>query len=90
MLTNILMTQNLGKKKKNPDRMNTIINTICEQIKNISILLSPIIPNATDKVLECMNVKNQERFISQIKKFNSFNHNKELAPLDILFKKIRK
>ena len=35
-----------------------------------------------------MNIKNQDRLISQIKKFNSFNHNKELAPLEILFKKV--
>ena len=42
MLTNILMTQNLERKNKNPDRMNTIINTR-EQIKNISILLVQII-----------------------------------------------
>ena len=55
---------------------------------NISILLNPIIPNATDKVLDSMNVKNQERLINKIKKFNSFDHNKELAPLEILFKKV--
>ena len=37
-------------KKKDPERMNAIIFTIVEQIKNISILLNPIIPNSTDKV----------------------------------------
>ena len=42
----------------------------------------------TDKVLDSMNVKNQERLINKIKKFNSFDHNKELAPLEILFKKV--
>ena len=76
------------EKKTNPNRMNTIINTICEQIKNISILLSPVIPNATDKVLNSMNVKNDDRLINQIKKFNTFDHNKELAPLEILFRKV--
>tara|TARA_Y100000992_G_scaffold263420_1_gene199696 strand:- start:1262 stop:2803 length:1542 start_codon:yes stop_codon:yes gene_type:complete len=76
------------KKSTNPDRMETIIYTICEQIKNISILLSPIIPNAANKVLDCMNIKEEERSINQINKFSSFNHNKELNLLDILFKKI--
>ncbi len=76
------------EKNTNPNRMNTIIHTICEQIKNISILLSPIIPNATDKVLDSMNVKDQERLINQIKIFNSFDYDKELAPLEILFKKV--
>ena len=37
--------------------MNAIIYTICEQIKNISILLHPIIPLTTKKVLEFMNFK---------------------------------
>ncbi|MDC3127639.1 methionine--tRNA ligase [Candidatus Pelagibacter bacterium] len=76
------------EKKTNPNRMNTIINTICEQIKNISILLSPIIPNAADKVLNSMNVKKDDRLINQINKFNTFDYNKELAPLEILFKKV--
>ena len=36
-------------KNKNPDRMNTILFTISEQIKNISILLNPIIPSQHKK-----------------------------------------
>ena len=42
-------------KKKDPERMKTILFTIVQQIKNISILLNPIIPNATNKVLTIMN-----------------------------------
>ena len=76
------------EKTTNPDRMRTIIYTICEQIKNISILLSPIIPNATNKVLNCMNINKEDRLINHIKKFNSFDHNRELDSLDILFRKI--
>ena len=47
--TNILMTQNPGYGKKDTERMNTILNTVIEQIKNISILLNPIIPISTKK-----------------------------------------
>ena len=36
-------------KKKDKDRMKTILFTISEQIKNISILLNPIIPLSTKK-----------------------------------------
>ena len=43
-------------KKKDPERMKTIIFTITEQIKNISILLNPIMPNSTNKVLNAMNI----------------------------------
>ena len=75
-------------KKDDPERMETIIFTICEQIKNISILLYPIIPISTAKVLKSMNIEEQNILIKQIDNLQSFDHDKELKPLDILFKKI--
>ena len=75
-------------KKKNPERMKTILFTICQQIKNLSILLNPIIPVATSKVLETMNVKAEDRKIDKIDKLNCFNHDKEIKELKILFTKI--
>ena len=75
-------------KKKDPDRMKTILFTISEQIKNISILLSPIIPNATNKVLNTMNISNDQIGIDKINDTNILNHEKELNNLDILFTKI--
>ena len=36
--------------------MKAILFTIVEQIKNISILLNPIIPNATKKILSMINL----------------------------------
>ena len=55
---------------------------------NISILLNPIIPNATNKVLDTMNIDITNRKINEIKNMNCFDHNRELKSLDILFKKI--
>ena len=75
-------------KKKDIDRMNTILFVTCEHIKNISILLNPIIPIATSKVLDTMNIKNENVNISQIDNLNSFDHNKELKNIEILFTKI--
>ena len=75
-------------KKKAPERMHAIIFTICEQIKNISILLNSIIPISTNKVLETMNVKKENRSINQISSLDCFDHDKELKDLDILFNKI--
>ena len=75
-------------KKTNPERMNAIIYTICEQIKNISILLHPIIPLTTKKVLESMNLKKDDISIDNILTNNILNHNIKLKELDILFKKI--
>ena len=75
-------------KKKDPKRMNSILYTITQQIKNISILLNPIIPNSTKKILNTMNIKDSEIKISNIFNSNLFDHNKELKNLEILFTKI--
>ena len=68
--------------------MHTILYTIVEQIKNISILLNPIIPISTKKVLDTINLSDKDISIDNIKKDNILNCNLELNSLDILFKKI--
>ena len=75
-------------KEKNPERMNAILFTIVEQIKNISILLNPIIPNATKKVLAMINISNQNISIDKINDKNILNNKKEIGNLEILFTKI--
>ena len=75
-------------KKKAPDRMKTILFTIVQQIKNISILLNPIIPNATNKVLAMMNYPKKYIKIDKVINDDFLNHEKELDNLEILFNKI--
>ena len=75
-------------KKKDPDRMKTILFTVIQQIKNISILLNPIIPNATNKVLSIINFSSENIKIDKINDDNCLNHDKELDNLEILFNKI--
>ena len=75
-------------KKKDPERMNTILHTIVEQIKNISILLNPIIPISTQKVLNSIHISEKEISITNILKDNTLNCDLELKSLNILFKKI--
>jgi len=75
-------------KKNNPERMNAILFTIVEQIKNISILLNPIIPNATNRVLAMINISTENISIDKIKDDNILNNEKEIGNLEILFTKI--
>ncbi len=75
-------------KKKDPVRMNEILFTIVEQIKNISILLNPIIPISTKKVLDTINISEKDISIESIKNDNILNCSLELKSLDILFKKV--
>ena len=75
-------------KKNDISRMNSILFTICEHIKNISILLNPIIPLSTSKVLDTMNINQNDRTIEKILNFKKFDNDKELKNLKILFNKI--
>ncbi len=75
-------------KKTNLKKMNSILYSIVEQIKNISILLTPIIPNSANKILDVMNVNKELRCISEINQNNGLNHDKELGNIEILFKKV--
>ncbi len=75
-------------KTKDPKRMNAILYTIVEQIKNISILLNPIIPISSKKVLNSINISDKDILIENIKKDDTLNCNSELSNLEILFKKI--
>ena len=75
-------------KKHDPERMNSILNTIVQQIKNISILLYPIIPDSSKKVLNTINIDDKHIKLSSIKSQNLFDYNMELKSLKILFKKV--
>ena len=75
-------------KKTNINRMNTILFTIVSQIKNISILLNPIIPISSNKILDIMNLNENEKLIAAINSNDIFNHNLKFKKISILFKKI--
>ena len=68
--------------------MNAILFTIVEQIKNISILLNPIIPNATNRVLAMINISTENISIDKIIDNNILQNEKEIGNLEILFTKI--
>ena len=75
-------------KKTDVKKMNSILYSIVEQIKNISILLLPIMPISANKILDIINVKKELRNIDEIVSNKSLNHDKELGNIEILFKKV--
>ena len=75
-------------KKTDTARMKTILFTIVEQIKNISILLNPIIPDSSTKILNILNLDEKTIRLNDINNDNIFDHNKKLLASSILFKKI--
>ena len=75
-------------KEKNREKMNNILHIALEQIAKISILLDPIIPIASSKVLDALNIKQNFRNLSFLDGGNILEDKVKIEKLDILFKKI--
>ena len=75
-------------KKTNIDKMNNVLHLSLEQIAKISILLSPIIPNSTSKVLTALNIDKKKRNLSFLDGKNLLEDEVNINELNILFKKI--
>ena len=75
-------------KKTNISKMNNILHLSLEQIGKISILLNPIIPMATSKVLNALNISKDKRNLSFIKGSYILPDEVNINDLNILFKKI--
>ena len=65
-----------------------ILHRSLDQIAKISILLSPIIPNSTNKVLDALKINKDLRTLSFLDGKKIFTDKIEINNLDILFKKI--
>ena len=77
-------------KQTNIEKMNNILHIALEQIAKISILLNPIIPLASSKVLDALNIKPESRNLSFLDGENVLPDEIKIGELDILFKKITK
>ena len=78
------------KKKSDVKRLNTIVYVSLEIIRKISILLNPIIPETSLKVLEIFHLKQDDISFDSIKNHKSLKSNDKIKKIDILIKKIEK
>ncbi len=78
------------KKKSDKLRMNTIIYVALELIRKVTILLYPIIPSSSLKVLEVFGIKEDKIDFETIRNNNYLSKGLKLSKLDILFRKIEK
>ena len=77
-------------KKNDSLRLNTIVFVSLELIRKISILLYPIIPNTSLKVLNIFSIKEKEIKFDTISNNEYLKDKKEIIKLGILFEKIKK
>jgi len=78
------------KKKSDKNRLNTILYTSLELIRKISIMLYPIIPDSSLKVLSIFEISEKEVDFNSIKNNEILKTNNKLNKISILFKKIEK
>ena len=75
-------------KKSNKEKMNNILHLSLEQIAKISILLHPVIPTSTEKVLKSLNIDKKSIDLSFLDGKKILSNAVNLGDLNILFKKI--
>ena len=78
------------KKKSDVVRLNTIVYVSLEIIRKVSILLNPIIPDTSLKVLDIFNLKQKDINFESIKENKFLKPNSNIKKIGILFKKIDK
>ncbi len=76
------------KKKLDKNRLNTILYTSLELIRKISIMLYPIIPDSSLKVLGVFDISENDVDFNSIKNNEILKTNNKLNKISILFKKI--
>ena len=78
------------KKKDDQIRLNTVVYTTLEIVRKISLLLYPIIPESSLKVLNIFEIDEKKVELSTISDNEYLIKGKKLNKIDILFKKIEK
>ena len=76
------------EKKKNIHRLNSILYVSLELIRKLSIMLYPVIPNTSIKVLKIFNIDEKKIDFNSIKNHDLLKTNSKINKISILFKKI--
>jgi methionyl-tRNA synthetase len=78
------------KKKNDKIRLNTIVFTALELIRKISILLNPVIPETSLKVLKIFSINEKKLNLDSLTNHENLEEGISLSKINILFKKIEK
>ena len=84
------MIKNLGKKKNNKKRLNTIVYTALEIVRKVSFMLYPIIPQSSLNALKIFSINESQINYSSIKNHDFLDSGRKINKIDILFNKIEK
>ena len=78
------------KKKSDILRLNTIIYVAMELIRKITIMLYPVIPTSSLKVLNIFDIKENDIKFDSIQNHETLRRGTKINKINILFNKIDK
>ena len=78
------------KKKSDILRLSTIVYVSLEVIRKVSLLLNPIIPDTSLKVLNIFNIKKEDINLESIKNHEFLEKKSKINKIGLLFRKIEK
>lgn len=73
-------------KKTDPDRMNTVLYTLCECIRILAIALQAVVPDSANKMLNILNLENQT--FDNISTGSAFKVGHEINPPEGVFPRL--
>lgn len=76
----------LASSSENDDRLKTVLYNLLESIRISAVLLSPFIPNTSEKIFKMLNTKNTS--YDSILKFGNLETDIKLNEAEILFNRI--
>lgn len=69
-------------------RMNTVLYTLIEMIRVIAILLKPIVPTSSDKILDILEISQEKRMFDMLNAENAIASDSKLREPSIIFPRI--
>ena len=76
----------LAKDEVNSDRLKTVLYNLLESIRISAVLLSPFIPETSERIFKMLNTKNTD--YNSIKNFGGLETGIKLNESEILFNRI--
>ncbi|CAM3059480.1 methionine--tRNA ligase [Streptobacillus felis] len=75
-------------KNNDTDRLKTVLYNLIDGIYKIAVLISPIMPDSANKILEQLSIENKDILLDDIKDLAIYPVNNKLNKAEVLFPRI--
>ncbi|NYV27307.1 methionine--tRNA ligase [Streptobacillus felis] len=75
-------------KNNDTDRLKTVLYNLIDGIYKIAVLISPIMPDSANKILEQLSIENKDILLDDIKDWAIYPVNNKLNKAEVLFPRI--